>query len=256
MSWPIRVFAAALASVTVLTVAGCDALPGRPDVTKREVVPVEVTAFDALYRRNCAGCHGTDGRLGAARPLNDPVYLALVPADRLRTIIREGVPGSSMPAFGIGAGGELTDAQVEALAQGMLARWSRPETVRGVTLPPYGAPPGASDPGVQERGAAVYVRACAQCHGPGGRGGGPFRGTDIEAELPVTLEEVMRGGKRRITLPGNRNLDVTIPGQDLPDSIQAFVVHVAPNRGVGLQFIGASDVFRAHLEEYLGILSR
>jgi len=52
------------------------------------------------------------------------------------------------------------------------------------------------------------------------------------------------------------DLDVTIPGQDLPDSIQAFVVHVAPNRGVGLQFIGASDVFRAHLEEYLGILSR
>jgi curved DNA-binding protein len=36
-------------------------------------------------------------------------------------------------------------------------------------------------------------------------------GSDVEAELPVTLEEVMRGGKRRIGLPGGRNLDVTIP---------------------------------------------
>jgi hypothetical protein len=52
------------------------------------------------------------------------------------------------------------------------------------------------------------------------------------------------------------DLDLTVPGQDVPDHIQAFVVHVAPNRGVGVQFIGASDVFRAHLDEYLGVLSR
>jgi hypothetical protein len=52
------------------------------------------------------------------------------------------------------------------------------------------------------------------------------------------------------------DLDVTLPGQSVPDHVQAFVVHVAPNRGVGLQFIGASDVFRARLDEYLGVLSR
>jgi hypothetical protein len=52
------------------------------------------------------------------------------------------------------------------------------------------------------------------------------------------------------------DLEVSIPGQHVSDSVQAFVVHVAPNRGVGLQFIGASDVFRAHLEEYLGAFSR
>jgi len=192
VSRPVRGFAAVIASVTVLTVAGCDALPGRPDVTKRAVVPAEVTAFDALYGRNCAGCHGTDGRLGAARPLNDPVYLALVPADRLRTIIRDGVPSSSMPAFGTAAGGELTDAQVEALAQGMLARWGRPETVQGVTLPPYGAAAGASDPGAQQRGAAVYVRACARCHGPDGRGG-PKGGPIVDpAYLALVSDQSLR----------------------------------------------------------------
>ena len=46
-----------------------------------------------------------------------------------------------------------------------------------------------------------------------GRGGVRFTmpGRDVEAELPVTLEELLRGGKRRITLNGDRSLDVDIP---------------------------------------------
>src|SRR5438093_7801721 len=36
-------------------------------------------------------------------------------------------------------------------------------------------------------------------------------GSDVEAELPVTLEEVLHGGRRRITLGGGRTLDVEIP---------------------------------------------
>ena len=232
MSRPVRVFVAVIASITVVTVAGCDALPGRPDVTKREVVPTEVTAFDALYRRNCAGCHGTDGRLGAARPLNDPVYLALVPADRLRTIIREGVPGSSMPAFGTAAGGELTDAQVEALAQGMLARWGRPDTVQGVTLPPYGAPPGPADPGAQARGAAVYTRACARCHGPDGRGG-PKGGPIVDpAYLALVSDQSLRStviaGRADLGQPDWRD---DVPGHPLtPEEITDVVAWLAAHR--------------------------
>jgi curved DNA-binding protein len=44
------------------------------------------------------------------------------------------------------------------------------------------------------------------------RGGGRMRmpGDDIEGELPLTLDDVLRGGQRRITLDG-RSLDVTIP---------------------------------------------
>jgi cytochrome c oxidase cbb3-type subunit 3 len=232
VSRPVRVFAAVIASLTVVTVAGCDALPGRPDVTKREVVPAEVTAFDALYRRNCAGCHGTDGRLGPARPLNDPVYLSLVPADRLRTIIREGVSGSSMPAFGTAAGGELTDAQVEALAQGMLARWARPDTVQGVTLSPYGAPPGASDPRPQARGAAVYGRACAGCHGPDGRGG-PKGGSIVD---PTYLALVSDQSLRTTVIAGRADLGHPnwkdyVPGHPLtPEEITDVVAWLAAHR--------------------------
>jgi len=36
-------------------------------------------------------------------------------------------------------------------------------------------------------------------------------GSDVEAEMVIGLDEVLRGGKRRITLPGDRSLDVEIP---------------------------------------------
>jgi len=166
-----RLRLAVVATVIGFVFVGCDALPGRPKAAKREGAPSDVMAFDALYARNCAGCHGADGRLGAARPLNDPLYLALVPPDRLRSIIQRGVPGTSMPAFGTGAGGDLTDAQVDVLAHGMLDRWGRPQAVNGLTLPSYESQSAGTGPGEQAHGAAVYDLACARCHGAQGRGG-------------------------------------------------------------------------------------
>ncbi len=48
-----------------------------------------------------------------------------------------------------------------------------------------------------------------------GRAGGGVRfssaGADVEGELPVTLEQLLRGGRQRITLGGGRSLDVEIP---------------------------------------------
>ena len=50
--------------------AGCD-LPGRPDPADRPVPADQVKDFGALYATHCAGCHGADGKLGPAPPLND-----------------------------------------------------------------------------------------------------------------------------------------------------------------------------------------
>ena len=33
--------------------------------------------FATLYKQNCAGCHGENGKNGAAISLADPVYLAV-----------------------------------------------------------------------------------------------------------------------------------------------------------------------------------
>lgn len=78
--------------------------------------------------------------------------------------------------------------------------------------PPPGSAPGAEQwtdlEGFSDFFASIFGR-------PTGRGETGFRitlpGRDIEAELPVTVDELLRGGRRRITLDGGRSLDVDIP---------------------------------------------
>jgi curved DNA-binding protein len=47
----------------------------------------------------------------------------------------------------------------------------------------------------------------------GGRGGVRFHmpGSDVEGELPVSIEDLLHGGKRRVSLDGDRSLEVSIP---------------------------------------------
>jgi hypothetical protein len=50
-------------------------------------------------------------------------------------------------------------------------------------------------------------------------------------------------------------LDVAFPDDPTPDTVLAYVVHVAPQRGVGVQFVGASDEFRSRLDRHLAQLA-
>src|SRR5262249_8039020 len=162
-------FLAALGSIT-----GCSRLPGKPSEKDRWIAPSEVADFDQLYSRNCAGCHGSNGRMGAARPLNDPLYLSIASADSLREVTRKGVTGTAMPPFSIQAGGNLTDKQIDLIVGGMRSRWGRPDEFNNVSLPPYSlndSVAGGSEPGDPQRGLAAYNLYCADCHGPQGKGG-------------------------------------------------------------------------------------
>lgn len=181
-----------LAIVVVLTIAlltSCSArLPGQPTEAERWRSPAEVTDFDQLYTQNCAGCHGVDGKLGAARSLNEPLYLAFVTDDAMRQAISKGRAGTNMPAFSEQAGGHLTERQIQLLVSGMRAHWSKPDDFKGVDIPPYtvadtATPSGPSaavtnnisaqtlQTGDAPRGAATYKTYCASCHGPDGDGG-------------------------------------------------------------------------------------
>jgi len=51
-------------------------------------------------------------------------------------------------------------------------------------------------------------------------------------------------------------LDLAFPEDVVHETVNAFVVHVAPGRGIGVQFIGASEAFKSRLECYLAQLSR
>jgi mono/diheme cytochrome c family protein len=135
------------------------------------VMPDQVTDFTALYKSNCAGCHGHEGRSGAARPLNDPTFLAVIGKETLRNVIANGVPKTAMPAFAQKAGGGLTELQIGILADQIEERWSRPQDFASVALPPYSADPGELLKAAPGAGETVFRAYCASCHGEEGAGG-------------------------------------------------------------------------------------
>jgi cytochrome c oxidase cbb3-type subunit 3 len=159
------VFAGALAAAAMLATAGCST-PGRPSPDSQVVPPNRIADFNILYGTNCAGCHGQDGKNGAAVPIGDPVYLAIADDAAIRRVVANGVPGTAMSAFAQSAGGMLTSAQVDALVSGIRAHWAKPDVLRGQDPPPY-----AAEHGDPSRGANVFTVYCASCHGADGRGG-------------------------------------------------------------------------------------
>ena len=147
----------------ILALTACNNLPGRPGPGPEVIRPEELLDFNILYRQNCSGCHGAEGKGGAAVSLADPVYLALVDDATFRKVTANGVKGTAMPAFERSSGGTLTAQQIDVLVHEARARWAKP----GANPPSY-AP---ASPGDAGRGAGVYQTFCASCHGPGGRGG-------------------------------------------------------------------------------------
>jgi cytochrome c oxidase cbb3-type subunit 3/ubiquinol-cytochrome c reductase cytochrome c subunit len=116
--------------------------------------------FAALYKQNCAACHGKDGENGLAVSLANPVYIAIAGKEAILRATAHGGPGRLMPAFAKTSGGTLTDAQIEALAGGIVREWGRAEALHGLTPPPYAA----VLLGDANAGKVAFDRYCARCH--------------------------------------------------------------------------------------------
>jgi cytochrome c oxidase cbb3-type subunit III len=153
-------------AVLSLLLSGCSSPHGQPQKDSEPIVPSQVVDFRTLYGQNCAGCHGVDGKGGAAIALANPVYLAIADDSVIRRTASKGVRGTPMPAFAQSAGGMLTDKQVDVIVEGIRA-WATPNAFRDQTLPPYSTQI-AGDP---QRGANMYRTYCSSCHGADGRGG-------------------------------------------------------------------------------------
>lgn len=159
-------------TLSFLLTAGCD-LPGQPKPADQYVPPQKVLTFSVLFQLNCVGCHGADGKLGPAPPLNDRLFLALVPDAELQRVVTEGRAGTLMPAFAAAKGGQLTAEQVKVLVEGVQSRWG-PGAPAASGAPPYLAAqtkPDSDGAGNKEEGVKVFARACATCHGDQGQGG-------------------------------------------------------------------------------------
>ena len=160
--------------------------------------------FATLYSRNCAGCHGADGQFGPAPPLDDPLFLAIVPDAVLSKIVAEGRAGTPMPAFSRARGGPLTDEQVRALAGGIKSRWKADRSGPPPPAYPVAEGRGKGDP---DRGREVFTMACAPCHGEEGRGGenkvGPIHDPSFLALISdQSIRRYVITGRRDLKMPG------------------------------------------------------
>jgi len=125
-----------------------------------------------LYARNCASCHGKSGAgdgPGAKGLHPHPQNLAdhEYTAERLASVLWNGVPGTGMPAWR-----DMLPADLAAIAF----------VVKGFAT--------SQQPASQDRGAQIYADNCAQCHGEHGAGDGyaanqfSIPPTNFQAERP------------------------------------------------------------------------
>jgi mono/diheme cytochrome c family protein len=198
---------------SLVLLAACDAAPGRPAKSSEALAPTEVVEFRALYGANCAGCHGEQGRGGAAIGLAEPVYLAIADDASIRKVIADGVRGTAMPAFAQSAGGMLTDAQVDVITSGIRS-WARPGALGGATPPPRVAT-SAGDP---NRGREAFATYCASCHGAQGEGGPKGSAITNDSFLALVSDQ----GLRTVIIAGRPDLGAPdwrgyLPGRPISD---------------------------------------
>jgi mono/diheme cytochrome c family protein len=123
-------------------------------------------AGEQVYKQYCFACHGngTYGRWDKTFKRFIPAIrgagLAAASREYLETNIAKGRPGTVMPAWEHTAGG-LQDEEIRGLVEYLTA--AHPGA-KPPALPPI-------HPGDSARGATIFLRNCAGCHGPDGRGG-------------------------------------------------------------------------------------
>lgn len=112
-----------------------------------------------LFTDNCAACHGEDGEGNIGPALNSQQFLNMTSDDAIFHLMRTGVPGTNMPAWGQAFGGPFTDQQVT-----QLVRFIRAWEPTAPNIVPIANTP---DP---VNGARIYTRTCFVCHGKDGQG--------------------------------------------------------------------------------------
>lgn len=193
--------------------------------------PVQVSA---LYGQHCAGCHGADGqgdgraarhlhprprnlRTGEYRLISTPSHVPT--REDIERVIREGIPGASMPAFK-----QLSDAQRQQLALDVerLYRQRYPAaTEPGGDAEILSVPSlGNADADSIARGRATYFKSgCQQCHGDDGIGSAAPAMYDDEGR-PTTprnlVRDPMKGGSGAESL--YRRIRLGMPGTPHPAS--------------------------------------
>lgn len=208
----LRLIVLSLGAFVIGLFSGC----GKPDSAERYVRPEQVLDFATLFGKNCSGCHGMDGRLGPAPPLNDPLFQAIISDAQISELIHHGRDGHAMPPFAITEGGSLTDAQIQIVIDGIRKQWKKPLPADGPQPPVYQVThddPAGVRQGDINAGEQLFSTVCLKCHGAEARdAAGP------SGDTPGILQHafgalVSDQFIRRIIITGR-------PDLDMPDYIE------------------------------------
>lgn len=197
----------------------------------------------ALYRERCILCHGEEGRgdgaaaymlvtpprdFHAARFRYVSTWEGVPTDDDLLGTITRGLPGSQMPSFA-----RLPEDDRRALVAAVKGFAARPWTVASSRPPPE---PGAAGAGVivvppepagartdRARGAELFRDACADCHGPAGRGDGRTDLVTAEGH-PVRPRDLTTGVLRGDPSPSGlyRRIVAGMPGTPMASNEWAW----------------------------------
>ncbi|MBI4011685.1 MAG: c-type cytochrome [Candidatus Rokubacteria bacterium] len=211
--------------------------------TTRSASPDLLALGQRLYEKQCAACHGVDGRgEGEAAYLLYPKprdftagRFALastwerVPTDEdlYRTISR-GMPGSAMPSWG-----HLSEEERWALVHFVKTFVPQPWQIAPSADPPQGGgvgtglirvppePPFTAD--TRARALELYADACASCHGKTGKGDGAEEQKD-EKGYPTRPRDLTLGVFKGSPDPAQlyRRVVAGMPGTPMPMSDWAY----------------------------------
>ena len=176
----------------------------------------------ALFRSNCAFCHGGDARGGRGPNLVSAPLVHGESDDAIKTVIREGVPGTAMPAFS-----EFTPEEAAAIVSYLKSL-------------SHGVVRQVKAPGDPQKGREVYAaRGCASCHRIGNDGS--VFGPDLSRIGAARSIEYIRES-------------ILNPSADIPDEYQGVTVVTKEGRSVtgvrinedtfSVQLRDASQAFR------------
>lgn len=167
-----------------------------------------ITAGMGLYRVRCADCHGMDAR-GIRGPDITQVWASGRTDSALFRTIRNGVPGTEMPAFPAPRTSDLDVWRILAYVRTLAA-----------------TAPGEAPPGDGAVGETLFVTHCLGCHRVGDRGGrlGPDLSRIGAARARAALGRQIRGtvgdfrtGYEPVTLttPGGQQIHGVKKNEDL-----------------------------------------
>ena len=214
----------------------------------------------AMFRTRCAGCHGPDAR-GYVGPDLTGLWASGISDDRIFDTVRNGVPGTDMPA-------------ADPLRVPDREIWQVLAYVRTVAATTPAPPP----TGNRDNGERIFQATCSACHMVNGRGGqlGPelsrigsgrpravlMKKIRTPSENirpgyePVTL--VLRDGQRIRAVKKNED-EFSIQVMDLRQRVQGYVkaslTEVADDKQSVMPAYGSDQLSDRDLDDLLSYLA-